>query len=134
MIQEENCLVVDIDGTLCELKQPHQSYADVEPIQAVAEMLKRYRARGFHIILFTSRNMRSYGANLGLIMANTAPVLIEWLSRHEIPYDELHFGKPWPGRGGFYVDDRAIRPSEFLSLSYDEIKELLSREKAITNS
>jgi capsule biosynthesis phosphatase len=44
-----------------------------------------------------------------------------WLDRHGIPYDELHVGKPWPGRGGFYVDDKAIRPEEFVGLSYQEI-------------
>lgn len=134
MIHDQNCLVMDIDGTLCEIKRDGQTYADVKPIAAMVERLHEYHQRGFHIILFTSRNMQTYGANLGMIMANTAPVVIEWLARHRIPYDELHFGKPWPGRGGFYVDDRAIRPSEFLSLSYEEIQELLSREQTVASS
>ena len=33
----------------------------------------------------------------------------------------LHMGKPWGGKGGFYVDDKAIRPDEFTSLTYEEI-------------
>ena len=37
-------------------------------------------------------------------------------------------GKPWPGRGGFYVDDRSIRPSEFMALSYEQILELVGGE------
>ena len=38
-------------------------------------------------------------------------------------------GKPWCGHEGFYVDDKAIRPSEFLALSRAEITELLNFKK-----
>ena len=93
------------------------------------EMLRSYQSAGFHIILTTSRNMRTYDGNIGLILANTAPVLLDWLKRYGVPYDEIHFAKPWPGKGGFYVDDRAIRPSEFLNLSYEQIEELLTDEQ-----
>ena len=37
-------------------------------------------------------------------------------------------GKPWGGYGGFYVDDKAIRPSEFVKLTETEIKDLLDKE------
>jgi capsule biosynthesis phosphatase len=73
--------------------------------------------------------MRTFEGNLGLILANTAPVLLEWLKRHDIPYDEIHFGKPWPGKGGFYVDDRAIRPTEFLNMTYEQIQAVLNAEQ-----
>lgn len=92
-------------------------------------LLREYRDAGFYIILTTSRSMRTYEGNIGRILANTAPVLFDWLARHAIPYDEIHFGKPWPGHGGFYVDDRAIRPSEFRSLTFDQITELLAHEQ-----
>lgn len=26
-----------------------------------------------------------------------------WLARWDVPYDEVHVGKPWAGRHGFYV-------------------------------
>jgi len=51
------------------------------------------------------------------------------LARHDIPYDEIHVGKPWCGNDGFYVDDKAVRPSELKSMSYDEIRALLDRER-----
>jgi capsule biosynthesis phosphatase len=57
------------------------------------------------------------------------PVMIEWLRRHDVPYDELHIGKPWCGEDGFYVDDRAVRPSEFLSKSYEELRALVKNEE-----
>lgn len=130
MIQKEKCLVVDIDGTLCPIKPPGERYEDLLPYPDMVEQLRLYKRQGFHIILFTSRNMRTYEGNIGQILANTAPVLLEWLKKHDIPFDEIHFGKPWAGHGGFYVDDRAVRPSEFLNLSYEEIQALLSNEKA----
>ncbi|MCG5260328.1 capsular biosynthesis protein [Cupriavidus gilardii] len=121
-------LIVDIDGTLCDIKSPGQSYAELEPRRAIIEKLREYRERGYHIMLYTSRNMRTYNNNLGLINKHTAPVLLEWLARWDVPYDEILFGKPWPRHRGFYVDDRAIRPSEFLNMSEQEIQDLLARE------
>ena len=73
--------------------------------------------------------MRTYGCSVGKINANTLPVIIAWLQKHEIPYDEIHVAKPWCGNDGFYIDDKAIRPSEFARLSYEEIQQLLAKEK-----
>lgn len=129
MIQDGKVVVMDVDGTLAAEKREGQSYLDVAPIEAVKRRLVELKGQGWHVVLFTSRNMRSYGGNVGEIMAKTAPVLIEWLNRHGIPYDELHFGKPWCGFEGFYVDDKAIRPREFLTLSLEEIRALLERDR-----
>ncbi len=125
MIDAGKVLVLDIDGTLCPSKRPGQSYADLEPDAAMVERVRWYRGQGYHVILQTSRTMRTYEGNVGQIVAKTVPVLTEWLDRHEIPYDELHVGKPWAGHEGFYVDDRAIRPAEFLALDPDEVAERL---------
>jgi capsule biosynthesis phosphatase len=94
----------------------------------VVERMRWYRAQGFHIALQTSRQMRTFQGNVGLINARMLPELVAWLDRHDIPYDEIHVGKPWAGREGFYVDDRAVRPAEFLRLSPEEIAALLARD------
>jgi capsule biosynthesis phosphatase len=125
----DGTLVVDIDGTLCELKQPGQSYADVQPRHAVVERLREFQAKGYRILLFTARNMNTYEGKLGLINKHTAPVLLEWLNRWNVPYDEILFGKPWPRSRGFFIDDRAIRPDEFLKLSEEEIHQLLEKNE-----
>ena len=96
-----------------------------EPNLPLIAKLREYKAMGFEIIVQTARNMRSYENSIGKINANTLPVIIEWLQRHEVPYDEIHVGKPWCGFDGFYVDDRAIRPSEFVALSLVEIQALI---------
>jgi capsule biosynthesis phosphatase len=121
----EGMLVVDIDGTLCDVKSKGESYADLVPRADMLQKLREYQNRGYRILLYTARNMRTHNHNLGLINKHTAPVMIEWLSKWDIPYDEILFGKPWPRKKGFYIDDRAIRPDEFLKLSEEEIHKLL---------
>ena len=133
----EKIIVMDIDGTLCPEKSDSQNYEDLRPFTDVVEKLQKYKLDGFYIILFTSRNMRTYNGSLGLINKNTSKVVIEWLERYNIPYDEIYFGKPWQGFGGFYVDDKTIRPDEFLKYSYDEIMDIIKinkDEKSSNNS
>lgn len=129
MVTQEKVVVVDVDGTLADRRATGQSYADVRALPSIVQKLRSLRKQGYWIILYTSRNMRTHDGNIGRIMRHTAPILIEWLARHEIPYDELHFGKPWCGHDGFYVDDRAIRPREFVTLDLDEIEEILRRDR-----
>ncbi|QGY39573.1 capsular biosynthesis protein [Pseudodesulfovibrio cashew] len=120
-------LVFDIDGTLT--MQDGAPYPEATPRADVIERLRRYHADGFEIILFTSRNMRTHQCSVGRITAKTLPIILDWLERHDIPYDEIHVGKPWCGTEGFYIDDRAIRPSEFLTKSRAELDALLDAEK-----
>ena len=120
-------LVFDLDGTLA-LDEPERSYADRRPNAEVVAKLRDYRAQGFEIIICSARNMRTHNNSVGKINAHTLPVILDWLARHDVPYDEIHVGKPWCGTEGFYVDDKAVRPSEFLALSLDEIRTLLAKE------
>ncbi|MCI3134560.1 HAD-IIIC family phosphatase [Phenylobacterium aquaticum] len=120
-------LVFDLDGTIA-LDDPDRSYAERAPNLALIDQLRAYRDQGFEIVICSARNMRTYGGQIGKINANTLPVILDWLARHDVPYDEIHVGKPWCGTEGFYVDDKAIRPSEFVALSLDEIRALLARE------
>jgi len=124
-------LVVDIDGTLCDLKTADQEYLDVAPKQSVIDQLRHYQEAGYHIILFTSRQMRTYKGNLGKINKYTAPVTTKWLEKYDVPYDEIVFGKPWAGRGGYYIDDRAFRPSEFLAHTPEELAALTEKERDV---
>ena len=126
---EEYKFVFYIDGTLCPIKRKEEKYEELVPYPDIIEKLKYYKDNGAKIILFTSRNMNSYGGNIGLINKNTAKVLSEWLEKWEIPYDEIIYGKPWPGHKGFYVDDRTIRPDEFLNCSVEELDEICRKSK-----
>jgi Predicted hydrolases of the HAD superfamily len=125
-----NMIVIDLDGTLT-LPANGRDYAALAPNQAVVSQLRHYAGQGYRIAVMTSRSMRSFDKNLGRINAETLPAIVEWLKRHDIPFDEIHIGKPWCGPLGFYVDDRAVRPSEFVALDHPAITELLERERSV---
>lgn len=125
MINENKTIVIDLDGCICPVKKENEKYSNLIPNFDIVEKLKQYRKNGFYIIIYTSRNMRTYQGNIGKINVNTLKVIFNWLDKHDIPYDEIHIGKPWCGNGGFYIDDKSIRPKEFLGKSYDEICKLI---------
>jgi capsule biosynthesis phosphatase len=117
-------IVIDLDGTLTH-DEPELDYADRRPRLDVIQRLREYRADGFRIAVHTARNMRTYEGNVGLINVHTLPKVMAWLDRHEVPYDEVIVGKPWCGHDGFYVDDKSIRPDEFVRMSHAEVMALV---------
>lgn len=121
--------VFDVDGTLCPIKKAEERYEDLVPYPEMVDRIRAYKAQGAKIVLLTSRNMNSYNGNIGLINANTAKVLLAWLDKWEIPYDEIVYGKPWPGHHGFYVDDRTVRPDEFLRHTPEELDEICKKSR-----
>lgn len=121
--------IFDVDGTLCPIKEKGQAYEDLPPFVDMIEKLRVYKSQGAKIVLFTSRNMKTYDGNLGEINKHTAPVLLAWLKKWDVPYDEIIFGKPWPGHFGFYVDDRAVRPTEFLNHTPEQLAEICARDR-----
>jgi len=86
-----------------------------QPIPEAAECLRRLRAKGHVVIIYTARNMATFDGNLGKIMKSVGMLTLEWLEKHNIEYDEIYFGKP---SGDIYVDDLAI---EFQS--WEELKQ-----------
>jgi uncharacterized HAD superfamily protein len=89
-------LVIDIDGTICtEEKQFSRSLA--KPIEGAVNALKEINSKGHFIILYSSRTWAEY------------EMTVDWLEKHEIPFDQLILGKP---QGDYWIDDRAI---EFLN-------------------
>lgn len=125
-------IVFDIDGVICK-KDDETEYAEREPHQDIVKQLREYSEDGYYIILYTARNMNTHEGRIGRINADTAKTLLEWLDEHEIPHDEIHYGKPWCGHDGFYVDDKAIRPTELLENTADEIESLLESEQKAIN-
>jgi capsule biosynthesis phosphatase len=99
-------IVIDLDGTICFLKEKGQSYADVLPRPGAIETMKELRAKGHYIIISTARNMATQEANLGKVLKNVGLITLQWLENHDVPYDEIYFGKP---NGEIYIDDRAFR-------------------------
>jgi capsule biosynthesis phosphatase len=122
-------IVIDLDGTLT-IHQSSVDYSQKVPNVEVISRLRELSASGYRIVIQTARNMRTYHSEIGLINVHTLPVIVEWLNRHAVPFDEIIVGKPWCGDRGFYVDDRAIRPDEFVRMTTEEIFDLLGMDPA----
>ena len=109
-------ICIDLDGVICALREPDQSYADVEPIPGAVEKLRALRAAGHVVIIHTARHMKTCDGNVGQVVARQGLVTLAWLDRHEVEYDELHFGKPW---ADVYLDDNALRFTAWDALAGD---------------
>ncbi len=95
----------DLDGTIAENKIGDETYEEVRPVEGAEEALNELADKGVYIIIHTARNMGTYNNNLGKIIKHQAPIVIKWLEKWNIPYDELLFGKP---NVDYFVDDKAV--------------------------
>jgi len=95
-------IVVDIDGTLCELMPPDR-YSEARPIEQAIQQVNRWHDAGHLIILYTARHI------------DKMPVTYEWLQRYGVKFHHICFGKPV---GDIYIDDKSINCTE---AGWDEI-------------
>ena len=109
-------ICIDLDGVVCRLKRPGETYEDVEPVPGAIEKLRELRGHGHYVILYTARHMRTCDGNVGKVMARVAQITLDWLARHGAEYDEIHFGKPW---ADVYVDDNALRFTTWQAIAGD---------------
>ena len=49
--------------------------------------------------------MRTHNGNMGSVLADVGPVTFAQLAKYEIPFHDIHFGKPY---ADVYVDDLAV--------------------------
>lgn len=109
-------ICIDLDGVICGFKQKGETYADVKPITGAIEKLKALKDNGHYIIIQTARHMKTCESNLGKLNAKVAKVTLDWLEKHEVPYDEIYFGKPW---ANIYIDDNGFRFTDWNLISGD---------------
>jgi capsule biosynthesis phosphatase len=96
----------DLDGVLCQLKQPGQSYSDLLPTPGATEKIAALRRAGHEIVIFTARHMKTCDHSVGKVIARQGKTTLDWLEKHGIQYDEIWFGKP---HCDIYIDDNGFR-------------------------
>ena len=116
-------ICIDLDGTICEIRKPEQTYAEVMPKKGVAEKIHSLHSAGHTIIIYTARNMGSTGHNIGKAMKNVGKITLDWLEKNSIEYDEIFFGKP---NADITIDDRVLPFKD----NWDEINEDLLYQHA----
>ena len=99
-------ICIDLDGVICCLRKPNEGYEHLKPIPGAVDKMQKLRESGHYIIIYTGRRMKTHYANVGQVLADIGKVTLDWLDRYNIPYDEIHFGKPW---ADVYIDDNAYR-------------------------
>ena len=98
-------IVFDLDGVICELKKPSESYADVIPKNDVIEKMREMKNEGHYLIIHTGRHMKTCNGNVSKVIEKIGKTTENWLEKWKVPYDELIFGKPY---AGIYIDDLGI--------------------------
>jgi len=102
---DEMRIVFDLDGVICELKKPTESYADVIPKKDVIEKMRDLKKDGHYLIIHTGRHMRTCSGNVSKVIEKIGKITEDWLEKWKVPYDELIFGKPY---ADIYIDDLGI--------------------------
>lgn len=120
-------ICIDIDGTICRLRENGETYSDVTPLPGAVERMKSLKAAGHYLILLTARHMGTTGGNPGLAVARQGKTLFDWLEQYDIPYDELWFGKP---QADVYIDDNGYRFTDWAQIEPGGANLPLNREKA----
>ena len=98
-------IVFDLDGVICELKKPSESYADVIPKNDVIEKMRDLKEDGHYLIIHTGRHMRTCNGDVSEVIEKIGKITEDWLKKWKVPYDELIFGKP---HADIYIDDLGI--------------------------
>jgi|YNPNPStandDraft_1061719.scaffolds.fasta_scaffold02511_12 uncharacterized HAD superfamily protein len=93
--------VFDIDGTICSQESP-ENYQNAKPIWPMIKRINQLYNAGHIIYFYTSRHMLK------------ERLTKEWLKKHKVKYHHIFFGKP---AGDLYIDDRSMKPDEFLNKS-----------------
>lgn len=119
-------ICIDVDGVLCELRKPDETYETLLPKAGAVEKMQALKNAGHYLILSTARHMGTCNSNIGLVVARQGKTLLDWLERYQIPYDEIWFGKP---HADVYIDDNAYRFNGWNEISDDGTSLPLSREK-----
>ena len=109
-------LVFDIDDTICNNK--NRDYENAIPFIDVIKKINDLHRQGAKITLYTSRGMVSCNGDIEKIIKKNKSILETWLSKNQVEYDELVFGKPL---GDMYIDDKAMNVREFLKEEFCEL-------------
>ena len=80
-------LIIDLDDTIS--KTIDGDYINSLPNQSVINKMFQYKQDGFEIVIYSSRNMRTYDGNIGMINVHTLPQIISWLKKYKVPFDQI---------------------------------------------
>ncbi len=109
---EKKRVCFDLDNTLTTFPKKIGDYKTCKPIHKNIEFLQNLKKNGHYIIIYTARRMKTHSNNIEEVIKDIKKLTVNQLKRFKIPYDELHFGKPY---ADLYIDDLAISSHQNLN-------------------
>lgn len=110
-------IVIDIDDTICYTRD--RDYKNSVPsINVISKVNFLHDVLGYDVTLYTSRGMVSCCGDIEKIIDRNMETLVEWLSKHNVKYDNIIFGKPL---ADIYVDDKCLCVDDFLSEGFETL-------------
>lgn len=102
-------IIVDIDETLCNVV--NRDFVNAIPNQAVIDKVNEYYDKGYEVIISTARGQNSCNTPEEM-RKKYESITKQWLETAGVKYDDLEIG--YKKNADLYVDDKAIRPDEFV--------------------
>lgn len=95
-------VLVDFDGTLSRFKYPDMG----PPIPGAREFLQELRRMGLRIVVWSSRLSPQFRVTAERNAMRKE--IMEWLDKHDMPYDSVDHGTSGKRLAMAYVDDRGV--------------------------
>jgi len=111
VVSPDKVLCVDVDDTICATKE--RDYLNSVPIMPMVEKLREARSKGYTIVLHTARGQGRSEGKWKTVEDEVRKEVESFCIKFDVPWDVIVLGKPW---AMWYIDDKAIRPEEFLNI------------------
>lgn len=115
MTLNDKIIVTDLDDTLC-----FTTNRDWDNSLPNVELIKKYNDlydNGWEIHIVTARGQLTCNGDSLAAEKKYRNIIENWLLKHNVKYTSLSFQKKY---AKYYVDDKAIKPEDFLKEIIDE--------------
>ena len=116
-IMHQNRIVIDLDDTISMTIT--RDWENAEPIWDVINRVNYLYDMGWEVVILTARGQLSCKGDYKAADKKYRSMIELWLNKHGVKYHTLSFEKPL---ATYYIDDKAMRPDEFVDLEIRNIK------------
>jgi len=109
-------IIVDIDDTISFTT--NRDWENAKPNLPLIKKLNELYDNGVEIIYETARGCLSFKGDRKKAEEYYRPIIEKWFKKYNVKYTELSFQKRL---ADYYIDDKAIKPDEFLKLDIQKI-------------
>lgn len=114
-------IICDIDDTISFCI--NRDWENAKPNIELINKLNSLYDDGWEICYYTARGHLSFNGDRTSAKNYYEPIILNWFKKHNVKFTELSFDKPL---GSYYIDDKSIKPEEFLELNINILKGGLS--------